>query len=41
LDAIHIATPQQLGRELTALVTYDDRMATAATQLGYKVVQPR
>ena len=41
LDAIHLATAQQLGRELTALVTYDDRMATAAKHLGYKIVQPR
>ena len=41
LDAIHLATAQQLGDELTALVTYDDRMITAAKQLGYRIVQPR
>lgn len=41
LDAIHLATAQQLGDELTALVTYDDRMATAAKQLGYRIAQPR
>jgi predicted nucleic acid-binding protein len=41
LDAIHLATAQQLGHELTALVTYDDRMITAAKQLGYRIVQPR
>ena len=41
LDAIHLATAQQLGHELTALVTYDDRMVTAAKQLGHRVVQPR
>lgn len=41
LDAIHLATAQQLGRERTALVTYDDRMVTAAKQLGYRIVQPR
>lgn len=41
LDAIHLSTAQQLGHDLTALVTYDDRMATAAKQLGYRVVQPR
>jgi predicted nucleic acid-binding protein len=41
LDAIHLATAQELGDELTALVTYDDRMIAAATQMGYKVVQPR
>src|SRR5918996_6434201 len=34
LDAIHLATAQELGAELKALVTYDDRMATAAKQLG-------
>jgi hypothetical protein len=32
---------QQLDRELTAVVTYDDRMAAAAKQLGYRIVQPR
>jgi predicted nucleic acid-binding protein len=41
LDAIHLATAQQLGHELTALVTYDDRMVTTAKQLGYRIVQPR
>jgi hypothetical protein len=32
---------QELGDELSALVTYDDRMATAAKQMGYRNVQPR
>ena len=41
LDAIHLATAQELGDELRALVTYDDRMASAAKQLGYRIVQPR
>jgi len=41
LDAIHLATAQELGEELGALVTYDDRMATAARQLGHRIVQPR
>lgn len=41
LDAIHLATAQQLGHELTALVTYDDRMVTAAKRLGYRIAQPR
>ena len=40
LDAIHLATAHQLGEELHALVTYDDRMATAATQLGFRIAQP-
>lgn len=41
LDAIHLATAQELGDELSALVTYDDRMVDAAKHLGYKIVQPR
>jgi hypothetical protein len=40
LDAIHLATAQQLGEELGALITYDNRMATAAKRLGYRIVQP-
>lgn len=41
LDAIHLATAQELGDELHALVTYDDRMVTAAHSLGCPTVQPR
>lgn len=41
LDAIHLATAQQLGDELSAIVTYDERMVTAAKELGYRIVQPR
>jgi uncharacterized protein len=41
LDAIHLASARQLGAELRSLVTYDTRMAAAAKQLGYTVVQPR
>ena len=41
LDAIHLATAQQRAADLNALVTYDDRMAAAARQLGYRIVQPR
>jgi uncharacterized protein len=41
LDAIHLATAQELGDELSALVIYDDRMVTAAKQLGFRIVQPR
>jgi predicted nucleic acid-binding protein len=40
LDAIHLATARELGGELGALVTYDDRMAAAAKRLGYRIVQP-
>jgi predicted nucleic acid-binding protein len=41
LDAIHLATAQQLGEERGIIVTYDDRMAAAAKRLGYRTVQPR
>jgi predicted nucleic acid-binding protein len=41
LDAIHLATADELGDELSALVTYDDRMVTVAKQRGYRIVQPR
>ncbi len=40
LDAIHLATARELGDELGALVTYDDRMVAAAKRLGYRIVQP-
>lgn len=41
LDAIHLATARVLGSDLTALVTYDDRLADAATDAGFEVVSPR
>jgi uncharacterized protein len=41
LDAIHIATARRLGRDLGTLITYDERMAEAATQLGHRVEAPR
>ena len=40
LDAIHLAAARQLGPDLTRLVTYDDRMATSAGQLGITVTTP-
>jgi uncharacterized protein len=40
LDAIHLATALALGRELDAFVTYDDRLAAAARNLGLPVVRP-
>jgi uncharacterized protein len=39
-DAIHVASAQQLGSELTALVTYDRRMAEVARDNGLPVVMP-
>ncbi|MGH9251301.1 MAG: type II toxin-antitoxin system VapC family toxin [Acidimicrobiales bacterium] len=41
LDAIHLATAEQLGDDLGVIVTYDDRMAEAAKQSGHRVVTPR
>lgn len=41
LDAIHLATAEQLGDDLGTLITYDDRMAEAAKQSGHRVVTPR
>ncbi len=41
LDAIHLATAEEIGDELSALVTHDDRMVKAAKQLGYRILQPR
>jgi len=40
LDAIHIATALALMPDLDAFVTYDDRMAEAARNLGLPVVRP-
>ena len=40
LDALHIASAEQLGPELTALVTYDRRMAEVARQRGLPVQMP-
>jgi len=40
LDAIHLATAQQLGESLAHVVTYDERMAAAARTLGWTVVAP-
>jgi uncharacterized protein len=41
LDAIHLATARRLGRDLGAIITYDERMAEAAMQLGHRVAAPR
>ena len=40
LDAIHLATAQQLGTDLARVVTYDERMAAAAGALGWSVSAP-
>lgn len=41
LDAIHLAAALDLGDELEGLVTYDDRLASAAESNGVTVVSPR
>jgi len=40
LDAIHLATVQQLEDSLTQVVTYDERMSAAAQAMGWTVVAP-
>lgn len=40
LDAIHLATALLLREELTAVLTYDDRLASAATSHGLTVESP-
>jgi predicted nucleic acid-binding protein len=40
LDAIHLATARLLGSDLDALVTYDNRLASAATEAGLAVLAP-
>jgi len=41
LDAIHLAAAQRLGRDLSVLVSYDERMLTAARSLRIPVASPR
>lgn len=40
LDAIHVATALSLGDDLSGLVTYDDRLASAAGEVGIGVISP-
>lgn len=40
LDAIHLATAERLGGDIGELVIYDERMAEAARQMGYRVSSP-
>jgi predicted nucleic acid-binding protein len=41
LDAIHLASANQLGSAVRLIVTYDERMADAATASGWTVASPR
>ncbi len=40
LDAIHLATAAQMGESLARIVTYDERMASAAKAAGFAVSSP-
>jgi predicted nucleic acid-binding protein len=40
LDAIHLTAAKRAGPDLTAVVTYDRRMADAAVSLGLRVESP-
>jgi len=40
LDAVHLAAAQSLGADLAAIITYDQRMAQAASGLGMVVESP-
>lgn len=40
LDAIHLATAVSLGPEVGVFVTYDRRLAAAASSAGFEVVAP-
>jgi len=40
LDAIHLASVEQLGSDLRAFVTYDERLATAGAARGFRVTRP-
>jgi uncharacterized protein len=40
LDAIHLATAQQLATDLGRVITYDERMLDAAKRLGIRTAAP-
>lgn len=40
LDAVHLATALDLGDDLAGMVTYDERLATAAAANGVRVIAP-
>jgi predicted nucleic acid-binding protein len=41
LDAIHLASALTLGEHLASVLTYDERLQRAATELGLAVLAPR
>jgi predicted nucleic acid-binding protein len=40
LDAVHLASARELGRSLRCIVTYDARLADAASAIGCTVAGP-
>ena len=40
LDALHVAAALDLGDDLDGIITYDDRLASAAVALGVRVIAP-
>jgi predicted nucleic acid-binding protein len=40
LDALHLATAATVAEEFRAFVTYDKRLADAATEIGLTVAAP-
>ena len=40
LDAIHVATALSAGDSIAGIVTYDDRLAKAASAAGLEVFRP-
>jgi predicted nucleic acid-binding protein len=40
LDAVHVATAEELGEDLVSFVTYDRAMASVARSLGLPVASP-
>lgn len=40
LDAVHLASAQRLGSDLSRIVTYDERMRHAAKSLDLETVTP-
>lgn len=41
LDAIHLATARSLAPDLEGIVSYDDRLCSAATASGLAIIAPR
>jgi uncharacterized protein len=41
LDALHLATAQSLGSDLSQMVTYDEKMIDAARDVGVRTASPK